>query len=293
MRHPLALLLLFAVALAVSGIGSSSWAEEPSPARPAVRRALIKTSMGDIEVELWPGVAPKTVEIFLGLADGTGTFSDGRNPSKKVTITKPFYDGLKFHRVIKGFMLQGGCPRGNGTGNAGFMFGDEINAKALGLDRLKAFENGRPHGWLLIHNQADFMRTLFVPMAKKMGIDPRDRKTMKSREAEIMAKLGKMSLMEAYENLGYKYDGNLPSEKPLKGRLALANAGPDTNSSQFFINLGDTPHLTGKHTVFGKVTKGMDIAERIGNVKVGQGSVPLTPVKILSIRSIRQAAPVR
>jgi len=287
MRHPLAVLLVLTAAVVVSGIGSSSWAGEPTAARPAVRRALIKTSLGDIEVELWPQVAPKTVAIFLGLANGTGTFSDVRNPSKKVTITKPFYDDLQFHRVIKGFMLQGGCPRGDGTGNAGFMFADEINAKALGLDKLRAFTNGRPHGWLLIRNQADFMRTLFVPMAKKMGIDPRDQRTIQAREAEIMAKLGKMSLMEAYENLGYKYVGNLPSEKPLKGRLALANAGPDTNSSQFFINLGDTPHLTGKHTVFGKVTKGMDVAEKIGNVKVGQGAVPLTPVKILSIRSIR------
>ena len=63
--------------------------------------------------------------------------------------------------------------------------------------------------------------------------------------------------------MGYKYDATLPSKKPLKGVLALANKGPATNSSQFFINLVDTPHLTGKHTVFGRVVKGMDVVEKM------------------------------
>ena len=90
--------------------------------------------------------------------------------------------------------------------------------------------------------------------------------------------------MKAYENMGYKYDDKRPSHKPNRGVLAMANSGPNTNGSQFFINLADTPWLTGRHTVFGKVVKGMDIVEKIGEVGVGPGSKPVTPVKIVSIR---------
>lgn len=284
--RPMFLLVLLA-ALTVLVTTQTSCAEGPATGSALkVRKALIKTSMGDIEVALWPDVAPETVRVFLGLADGRGTFTDVRNPSKKVTISKPFFDGLKFHRVIKGFMLQGGCPEGTGTGNAGFMFADEINAKALGLDKMKAVENGRPHGWMGIRSQRDFQMKLVAPLLKQMGISMSDQATIKAREAEVMAKINALTLMQAYELMGYKYNDKLPSQKPVKGVLALANAGPNTNSSQFFINLGETPHLAGKHTVFGKVTKGMDIVEKIGQVRVGTGDKPVKDVKILSIRSI-------
>ena len=84
--------------------------------------------------------------------------------------------------------------------------------------------------------------------------------------------------------MGYVYYTNLKSHLPKKGVIAMANSGPNTNGSQFFINLDDTPHLTGKHTVFGKVVKGMEVVEKIGNVQVGPGSKPLKAVKIISIR---------
>ncbi len=248
--------------------------------------ALIKTSMGTIEVELWPKVAPHTVKVFFGLAEGKGTFHDVKDAAKTVTIKKPFYDGLLFHRVIKDFMLQAGDPNGDGSGGAGFAFADEINAKRLGLDKLKVLTNGRPHPWLGVRSQMDWQRNVLLPVLADLKIDYRKVAEQKKREAEIKARLEAITLMELYELQGYKYDDTLPSVPPKKGNLALANAGPNTNSSQFFINLKDTPWLTGRHTVFGKVVKGMDIVEAIGNVKVGAGSKPITPVKILSIRRV-------
>jgi len=124
--------------------------------------ATIHTSMGDIELELFAEDAPKTVENFTKLA------GDG------------FYDGLVFHRVIPDFMIQGGCPRGDGTGDAGYKFEDEFNDHPI-----------------------------------------------------------------------------------VRGTLAMANAGPNTNGSQFFITHVATPHLNGKHTVFGKVVSGHDVVDAI------------------------------
>ena len=125
--------------------------------------ATMSTNHGDITIELFDEDAPKTVENFRKLA------ADG------------FYDGLTFHRVIKDFMIQGGCPLGTGTGGPGYTFEDEIN----------------PH-------------------------------------------------------------------KIVRGALAMANAGPNTNGSQFFIVTADAaPWLDGKHTVFGRVTNGMDVVDAI------------------------------
>ncbi|MBW2252365.1 MAG: peptidylprolyl isomerase [Deltaproteobacteria bacterium] len=99
--------------------------------------------MGNIEVKLFQNDAPKTVANFVGLAEGTKEFTDEKTGKK---AKKPFYDGLIFHRVIKGFMLQAGCPQGNGRGGPGYSFADEINAVALGLDKLKAIDPKKgPH----------------------------------------------------------------------------------------------------------------------------------------------------
>jgi len=87
-----------------------------------------------------------------------------------------------------------------------------------------------------------------------------------------------------YENLGYRYDEKLKSHAPTRGMLTMANSGPNTNGSQFFINLVETPWLTGKHTVFGKVVKGMEIVDRIGEAPVGSHNKPEKDVQILSIR---------
>jgi len=142
--------------------------------------ATIHTSEGPISFELFPDEAPKTVENFTKLA------RDG------------FYDGLAFHRVIPDFMIQGGCPRGDGTGGPGYQFEDEFN-----------------------------------------------------------------------------------EHKVERGALAMANAGPNTNGSQFFVVTTDAaPWLDGKHTVFGKVTSGQDVADRISMVARDARDAPLDPIVI-------------
>ncbi len=156
--------------------------------------ATFHTSAGDIVVKLLPEKAPKTVENFLGLAEGTREWTDPRSGEK---AKKPLYDGTVFHRVIPEFMIQGGDPLGTGTGGPGYKFGDEI-----GPDN--------------------------------------------------------------------KFD------RP--GLLAMANAGPGTNGSQFFITEVPTPHLNRGHTIFGEVVKGGDLIAKIA--RTGNAKVKLTRVVI-------------
>ena len=129
--------------------------DEAKPVAPANTNPVVimKTSMGDIEIELFAAQAPKTVENFVGLAEGTKEFTDVKSNQK---VTRPFYDGIAFHRVIDKFMVQGGCPLGTGSGSPGFKFEDEINAKGLGLDKMTAIVNGAPHKYLGIQSQQQF-----------------------------------------------------------------------------------------------------------------------------------------
>jgi peptidyl-prolyl cis-trans isomerase A (cyclophilin A) len=150
----------------------------------ANRTANFKTNMGDFSVELFEDKAPITTKNFIDL------------------IEKGFYDDLIFHRVIDGFMIQGGCPSGTGTGGPGYKIKDEFHPD-------------------LKHDSA--------------------------------------------------------------GILSMANAGPNSGGSQFFITLAPTPWLDGKHAVFGKVTNGMDVVEKIGKVRTGAADRPVEPVKIESV----------
>jgi cyclophilin family peptidyl-prolyl cis-trans isomerase len=175
-------------------------------------QAIIHTSMGDVEVELYNNDAPQTVDNFSKLSQ------------------RGYYDKLTWHRVIKGFMIQGGDPSGDGTGGEsafGGYFADEINPESLGLS-----------------------------------------------ESQVLD----------LEKTGYNYDRKLSSHKMEVGSLAMANSGPDTNGSQFFIVTEKAqPHLDGKHTVFGKVTKGLDIVKAISEVPADDQDKPLNPVLINSI----------
>ena len=160
--------------------------------------AIIKTSEGSITCTLFTKEAPKTVDNFINLATGTKKFKD---PKTGQMVMRPFYNGLIFHRVIPGFMIQGGDPLGNGTGGPGYTFDNE-------------------------NTLADF-------------------------------------------------------SKP--GVLAMANAGPNTNGSQFFITVAPTPSLEGSYNVFGQVISGQDVADNISKVLTGPQDRPIKPVVIESI----------
>ena len=243
--------------------------------------ARIKTNFGEIYVELFQKEAPETVANFIGLAEGTREFTD---PKTQTKVKRNFYDNLIFHRVIKKFMIQGGDPLGTGAGSPGYRFEDEINADSLGLQKIKVLDDkGRPHPWLLIRSQNDFNRVLLFPLLRRMRIETQDE--MKKRVDEVKNRLNKMSIKEVYQNQGYRYNPKLKSHHPKRGVLAMANSGPNTNGSQFFINLVETGWLTGKHTVFGKVVKGMNVVDRIAEVPVDpRSSRPKRDVRILSIR---------
>ena len=241
---------------------------------------VIQTNLGSIEVELFQNDAPETVANFIGLAEGTKEFKDAATGKK---VKRHFYDGLIFHRVLKDFMIQGGCPLGSGRGGPGYKFEDEIDAKALGLDKLKATDpkNG-PHHFLMIRSQEDFQRNVIMPLFQKMDI--KSQKELDKRRDEFEARLSALTIQEVYENMGYAYTEKGSPYPPVRGSLAMANAGPNTNGSQFFINMVDTEWLTGKHTVFGRVVEGMDVVDKIGAVQVKSGGKPVEDVKIISIR---------
>ena len=148
---------------------------------------VFQTNLGTFKAELYAKECPETVWNMINLVEGR----------QETSKEGPFYDGLMFHRVIKGFVIQGGCPDGVGTGGPGYRFEDEC----------------RPE---LKHDSA--------------------------------------------------------------GIFSMANAGPGTNGSQFFVTLAPTPHLDGRHTVFGRVIEGMDVVEKIGTTKTDYSDRPEEPV---------------
>lgn len=161
-----------------------------------------------------------------------------------VTLAKRgFFDHLTFHRVIADFMIQGGDPKGTGQGGEsifGANFEDEISATSYGLDK----------------------KTLSQVTDEKLPPE-----------------MQKMTLEQYYTSQGYRYRNDLHSIPMVRGAIAMANRGPNTNGSQFFIiQSKGTPWLEGKHTVFGKVTKGMDVVDAIAKVPTGGGGKPLEPV---------------
>ena len=240
---------------------------------------VIQTTLGNIEVELFKSETPKTVANFIGLAEGTKEFEDSKTGKK---ANRPYYNGLIFHRVIQNFMIQGGCPLGNGQGGPGYTFADEIDAKALGLDKIKAIDPQKgPHRFLMIRSKKEYQRNILMPLFREMNINSQEE--LDQRKKEVQARLDKLTLKEVYENMGYVYSEKGSKHPPVRGSLAMANAGPNTNGSQFFIDLVDTDWLTGRHTVFGKVVKGMEVVDKIGGVKVDSIQKPIKEVKIISI----------
>lgn len=219
MRHILIALSLFLS----SGLLFCSDMESKVPKRKGLF-AVIETDKGTLTVELFPDAAPKTVQNFIDLAK------------------KGFYKGILFHRVIPDFMAQTGDPTGSGSGGPGYQFADEISARALGLDKLKgkdAPQYGRQAQQIVIDR---------LKISSQAELDRR------RNEAEAAyRRILEMPVAEILKEAGYEFNDALPSRRALKGSLAMANAGPNTNGSQFFINQVDTPHLDGLHTVFGQL----------------------------------------
>ena len=242
----------------------------------------IRTNVGSMILELFPDEAPLAVANFLGLAEGTLPWID---PETGEQVLRPLYDGSIFHRVIDGFMIQGGSPTGSGAGNPGFQFRDEINARSLGLDKMQVIDQtGSPHPILAISNQQDFQQKILIPLYQEMGISSQDE--LDANIDVVNRRIRNMTVKESFENLGYQYTERIISRMPVRGAIALANSVPNSNGSQFFINLVDTDWLAGKHTVFGKVRVGLDVLDAIGKVEVDSQSRPLQDIVIFSIRQL-------
>lgn len=205
-------LWIYFLAFAFFLLGQSSFAETKVSANKAKAQkavttkgekgmfAIFETNRGNFKIKLFNDKAPKTVENFVGLAEGTTEWTDPKSGQK---VKKPFYDGLVFHRVIPNFMIQGGCPLGTGTGGPGFKFADEFHK-------------------------------------------------------------------------------DLTHAKP--GMLSMANAGPNTNGSQFFITVAETNFLNNRHAVFGEVVDGMDIVYAISKTKTDPSDKPSEPVIINKVK---------
>jgi cyclophilin family peptidyl-prolyl cis-trans isomerase len=251
-----------------------------NPNNPVVE---IQTSMGNIILELFAEEAPQTVANFIELAEGRKLFVD---PESGEMVARPYYDGQIFHRVIDNFMIQGGSPTGLGNGTPGYSFADEINAHSLGLDRMNAFdEEGAPHPFLRIASQQQFQILILQPLLSAMGINSQEE--LEANLTEVESRINSMSVKDVYENQGYVYDERLISRMPVRGVIAMANAGPNSNGSQFFINLIDTEWLAGKHTVFGRVRQGMDVVDAIGATETDAMDRPLEPIRIIQVREIQ------
>ena len=165
--------------------------------------AVFDTSMGVFVARLHYQETPRTVASFVGLASGTKNWLDY---SKAQVVKRPFYDGLTFHRVVKGFVIQGGSPNGNGTDDPGYQFRDEFNPS-------------------LLHTK--------------------------------------------------------------EGILSMANSGPNSNGSQFFVTLTNTPHLNNVHSVFGEVVSGIEVVRAIGQAPVDLDEKPTNTVFMHSVTIAR------
>jgi peptidyl-prolyl cis-trans isomerase A (cyclophilin A) len=206
------IILLVACTVAVSAQSSAQAAPAAKPpvhhAATGQPTAIIETTVGNLTCTLFPNIAPIGVENFIGLATGTKDWKTVKGVTKHGV---PLYDGTIFHRVIPGFMIQGGDPAGDGTGDPGYKFKNEISTE-LRFDR--------------------------------------------------------------------------------PGRLAYANAGPNTNGSQFFITEAAQPHLDGNYTVFGQCDEAtVALVKEISHMATDpQNDRPFRPVKIVHVKIVTEAS---
>ncbi len=257
----------------------SAEAAMEDPTNPLV---LLSTSTGDIYIELLSNEAPKNVENFLALAHGEVEFVD---PNSNVRFKPRYFDGMQFHRVIPGFVIQAGSPFHNPLGAPENLLSDEINANSLGLDRLPVMdEQGNINPILNIGNRIEFHEVLLKPLFNLLNVETETK--MLERQYEILEILQGLTVKEAYENQGYRYQEDLPTRGITRGIVALANAGPDENGPEFFIALQDSPWLNGKHTVIGRIVEGIETADTIATNEVEPVNPSRFAALIYSLRRI-------
>ena len=243
---------------------------------------IIQTTRGNLLLELFPAEAPATVANFIGLAEGTKAWTDPRTGQPQLL---PLYDGLPIHKVMRGFMIQGGSITGDDSGYPGFFIPDEINATSLGLDRMDLLDpSGVPNPVLGIRSQADFQEQVLKPLYEAMRITSHAQ--IETQVTAIDQRLRGMTVKQLYELQGYRYREDLQSRAPVEGVIAMANDGPNTNGSQFFITLADTEWLLGRHTVFGKVRAGVEVLDSISRTPVDASYRPQAEIIILGIRKL-------
>lgn len=257
-----------------------SAAKQPSPTPGKTLR--ISTNLGDIEIAMLVSEAPALSANLIALATGHQRFTDAQT---KQPTKRPFYDGLTFHRAIAGVLIQGGCPKGDGTGGPGYALADEINAEALGLHKERVLDaHGAPAARLLIGSEDDFYRVIVDPLIGAMGI--KDPASLQRRKAEVDRKIRVLTIQEAFENLGYRYTRLHPTRPITRGVVAMANSGANTNGSQFFIALKPLPVLDGKNTPVAVVTKGLEVVEAIAALGSNKAQKPKTAVTILRVEEV-------
>ncbi|MEX0965472.1 MAG: peptidylprolyl isomerase [Pseudohongiellaceae bacterium] len=256
---------------------SSALLAMEDPQNPLV---LVSTSQGEIYLELYPAQAPANVANFLALAEGEVVFS---NPDTGAPLQARYYNGMRFNRVIPGFLIQAGSPARNPLGLQVELLADEISANSLGLDQIAAIgPDGNFAEELNIESKSDFHQHILTPLYERRNIA--DIQSALSRQDEILDELKSLSVKSVYENLGYRYTPSLQSRSIERGTVALANSGPNSNGPEFFISLGDAPTLTGKYTVIGEVVEGQQVMDRIGNTAIDPAQFSSRSTLIYSIR---------
>jgi cyclophilin family peptidyl-prolyl cis-trans isomerase len=240
----------------------------------------ISTSQGEMYLELFPLEAPNNVENFIALADGEKKFTD---QSTGEPIQARYYNGMRFHRVVPGFIIQAGSPANNSLGLQVNLLDDEINANALGLDQILALNpDGSFADVLKIESKPDFHEEILTPLYSQRNIT--DVEAVLSRQYQVLEILQDLSVKSVYENQGYRYDDSLPSRPIERGTVALANSGPDSNGPEFFISLTAAEWLSGKYTVIGKVIEGQDVMDSIGNTAIDPSQFSSLSTLIYSVR---------
>lgn len=243
---------------------------------------LLSTSAGLIYVEMLPAEAPENVARFIEFTVGEVPLIE---TDSTPTVSPGYYNGSRFHRVVPNFIIQAGSPEHNAHGRPQDYLADEINASALGLDRLPVIlQAGEINPILNADSQQEFARRVLEPLYRQLGINSTEQ--LKTEESIIIDALQSLTVMRLYEFEGYRYQNRYPTRAITRGIVALANDGPNRNGPEFFIVLRDAPWLDGRYTVIGKVVEGMETADRIGEKPIHPVAPDSESSRIYSIRKL-------